>query len=322
MLAVVQWLGVLAGRRDLGDEFAAGFIALFAGSTLLMARLGSRFVGERAGLLAAVLLNATAYFALAAGTFVLPDGPLVFFWLLTLDRLALAFEDQRGRTWPWVEVGLAWGCAMLSKYQAGLLPVGTLLYLVIVPAARHWLKKPGPYVAAAIGLAVFSPVIVWNARNGWVSFAFQGGRAMGELDFRPDRLATFLVGQCCYLLPWVWVFLVGAAWRRRELGFAGGSEPERQGEAFLLAHAGPPVLIFTLLACFRPVLPHWSLPGFSVLDAASGGRLGANGQAQPVRLRRRVCLSASACMGWGDGVRGSGEVGGADRCAGDGQLGG
>ena len=88
---------------------------------------------------------------------------------------------------------------------------------------------------------------------------------MGSLDFRPDRLAAFLAGQCFYLLPWVWFFLMAAAWKRKGLLFAASRSESGPAQAFLLAHALPPIAIFTTLACFRPVLPHWSLPGFLCL---------------------------------------------------------
>ena len=109
MLAVVESLGLaLAGGVTSTLALRVGFIALFAGSTWLMARLGSRFFGPWAGVLAALGLNVSAYYTAAAGVFALPDGPLLFFWLLTLDRLAAAFEEPQ-RIGPWVGVGLAWG---------------------------------------------------------------------------------------------------------------------------------------------------------------------------------------------------------------------
>ena len=82
----------------------AGFIALFAGSTWLLAWLTSRFFGPRSGVLAALALNATGYYGLVVGTIAQPDGPLLFFWLLTLDRLAVALATP-GRTAP------GWGSA-------------------------------------------------------------------------------------------------------------------------------------------------------------------------------------------------------------------
>ena len=70
---------------------------------------------------------------------------------------------------------------MLSKYHAVLLPVGALLHIVCWPQARQALRKPGPYIASAIGLILFAPVIAWNASHGWASFAFQGGRRRSRI---------------------------------------------------------------------------------------------------------------------------------------------
>ena len=95
--------------------------------------------------------------------FALPDGPLLFFWLLTVDRLTVAVEEpEPRRLTPWIEVGLAWGGAMLSKYHAVFLPMGAALYLLLDRRMRHrWLFRPGPYLALGVGLIVFSPVLLW-----------------------------------------------------------------------------------------------------------------------------------------------------------------
>ena len=188
MLALVESAGLaLVGFHASVFALRLGIVILFAGSTWLMARLTARHYGPAAGWIAAFALNATAYYGVAAATFALPDGPLVFFWLLTLDRLLVALEEP-ARVGPWAWVGLAWGGATLSKYQAVFLPVATLAYLAFEPAARHWLRRPGPYLAFALGLLVFAPVIFWNAHHGWASFAFQGGRALGWPDLPPRSL--------------------------------------------------------------------------------------------------------------------------------------
>src|SRR5579883_1551214 len=184
MLAIVESLGIaLAGGAVSALSLRLGFILLFAGSTWLMAQMTSRLYGPRAGLFAAFALNVTAYHSVAAGTFALPDGPLLFFWLLTLDFLIQAFESPE-RTRPWVWVGLAWGGALLSKYHAVFLPAGAVLFAMLEPSVRRVMLRPGPYLAAAIGLLIFSPVIGWNATHRWASFAFQGGRALGGIEFR------------------------------------------------------------------------------------------------------------------------------------------
>lgn len=258
MVAIVERAGLaLVGSRPTVLGLRLGFVALAAGSTWLMARFSSRLYGPKAGFLAALGLNATAYYGIAAASFALPDGPLVFFWLMTLDRLVVAFRSP-DRILAWVEVGLAWGGAMLSKYHAVFLPIGVALYVIFEPSARRWLRRPGPYLALAIGAAIFSPVVAWNAAHQWVSFAFQGGRALGRLAFRPDRLATALVGQAFYLFPWLWIAMLRVVARR-------GRESLRSSEStdrFLICQSIVPFIAFTAIACFRPVLPHWSLTAF------------------------------------------------------------
>jgi 4-amino-4-deoxy-L-arabinose transferase-like glycosyltransferase len=208
MVAVVAAAGLaMTGGAMSPLALRVGFIALFAGSTWLMARFAGRLYGPRAGLLAAFALNVSGDFGAVASTFALPDGPLLFFWLATLDRLALAVQepDRLGR---WILVGLAWGGALLSKYHAVFLPAGVLLYLAIEPSARPLGRKPGPYLALALGMVLFAPVLAWNARHGWASLAFQGRRALGPLRFRPETLLVALAGQAAYLFPWIWLGLI------------------------------------------------------------------------------------------------------------------
>ena len=291
MLALVERLGIaLAGGAVSVFSLRLGFVLLFGGSTWLMARLTSRFYGDRAGLLAAFALNVTAYYTAAAGAFALPDGPLLFFWLLTLDRLAeavVAPESTGNRAWA--AVGLAWGGALLSKYHAVFLPAGALLYLAVEPSARRWLRRPGPYLAVGVGLLVFAPVIGWNAAHGWASFAFQGGRAIGSARFRPETLlaAMFLPG--LYLLPWIWVRLVTLLFGRARRFF----DPETPAaDRFLLCQSVIPLGTFLAVACTRPVLPHWTLVGFLPLFPMAGRAWARDLAADPVAVRQRLAVYA------------------------------
>ena len=288
MLAVVESVGlILSGGNPSMFALRLGFIALFAGSTWLMARLTSRFFGPWAGVCAALGLNVSAYHTAAASTFALPDGPLLFFWLLTLDRLAASFEDP-DRLRNWAGVGLAWGGAMLSKYHAIFLPAGALLYILAEPSARRVLRRPGPYLAAAIGLAAFSPVIAWNASHGWASFAFQGGRAMARIQVRLDTLAGAIGGQAAYLFPWIWLTLVILLVRHLARFYRGASPSER----FLICQSIVPLAAFTTVACLRPVLPHWTLVGYLSLFPLLGRSWEVRYRANPIGMRRRLVLVA------------------------------
>ena len=44
---------------------------------------------------------------------------------------------------------------------------------------RDRLREPGPYVAAVVATLVFLPVLLWNSRHEWISFAFQLQHGLG-----------------------------------------------------------------------------------------------------------------------------------------------
>ena len=270
MLMLIEQLGMnlLGQSPDSVSPLAArlGFIALFAGSSWLMFRLTSRLFHPQAGLMAAFALNLSIYHTVAAGSFALPDGPLLFFWLLTMDRLAFALTDnEHGKkaTAAWLQVGLAWGLAMLSKYHAIFLPLGAVLYVLIRPNCRRILLCPGPWLAVIVGSLIFSPVIWWNATHNWASFAFQSGRAVGG-GFNPATLAAAIGGQIAYLTPWIWWPAVAGLYslaRGRFQEPITSEKPTLNVRVFLLTLAMPATLIFLFVAARKQVLPHWSLVG-------------------------------------------------------------
>ena len=289
MMAWVESIGL----RLVGDPFSIlglrlGFIALAAASTWLMARIAGRWFGPWPGFFAAMALNLSGYYGLAAGTFALPDGPLLFFWLLTIDRIDLALQ-RPDRLRLWAAVGLAWGLAMLSKYHAIFLAAGTVLYILARPERRRLLLRPGPYLAVGLGILVFSPVIVWNVRNGWASFAFQGARAVGTLHPRPDALLAAVGAQAAYLFPWIWLPLMVVGYRL----IAGWKDRIDERERLALCLSIAPLAIFTAVACFRPVLPHWGLVGLLPLFPSLGRAIAARAAVDPRRTRRRLTFASA-----------------------------
>jgi hypothetical protein len=266
-----------------------GFTMLFAGSTLIMYCWAARWYGPWAGFYAALFLNLSGYHALTGG-FALPDGPFLFFALVTMWALGEAVLAEPGRIWPWVWVGLGFGGGLLSKYHGVFLPAAAVLYALVTPGARRLLWSPGPYLAVAIGFAVFSPVLVWNAQNGWASFVFQGGRAVGH-EFDPNGLFAIFLGPVGYLLPWIWGLLawqlVKRLWRFRSL----------QGiDRLALCLAVVPIAFFTAVSCTRWVLLHWPLIGFVALMPLLGAAWADWAAAAPSWSRRRIALMAAAVL--------------------------
>ncbi|MDE3150793.1 MAG: glycosyltransferase family 39 protein [Gemmatimonadota bacterium] len=268
------------------------FIAIFAGTGWLMFRLTARLFGERAGLLAVAVLNLAPVFTLSTGSWVLPDGPLDFAMLaaaLALTHVLVEPESPRSWLW-WLTAGAMSGVAMLSKYHGAFLLLGALAFVVTRREARVWLRRPEPYVAAALAMAIFSPVLWWNARHGFASFRFQGGRALPAHGSALSALLQNLAGQAGYLLPWIWAPLVYVLYR----ALRGGP---RDSARWLLACLGAgPVLVFTLVSLGgSPGLPHWPAPGYLLLipllgDAAAQWE--ARGLRERTRLRRWFMATA------------------------------
>ncbi|MGC8641340.1 MAG: glycosyltransferase family 39 protein, partial [Isosphaeraceae bacterium] len=189
---------------------------------------------------------------------------------------------------PWFWVGLAWGGAMLSKYHAIFLPAGTLLFLILSSPGRRVLVRPGPYLAVGIGFLVFSPVVLWNARHGWISFLFQGGRAVGGFVPRPDYLATAILAQAGYFFPWIWIPLVIILFRL----IRDWKHLERADERLAVCLAAVPLGVFTMVACFRPVLPHWGLIGLTSLFPMLGLAWHRQLACHPESARRWLAIAA------------------------------
>ena len=266
-----------------------GFALLFIGSTWVMFQLSSRWYGPWAGVYAALLLNLSGFYAFAGG-FVSPDGPLLFFSLLTMWALTEALGADPRRLRPWVYVGFAFAGALLSKYHAVFLPAGVAFYVVVTPSARHLLRRPGPYLAVGIGLLGFLPVIAWNADHDWASFAFQGGRA-AEGGFRFGQLAGAVFGPALCLLPWVWGLLVTLLVTRcRRFGSTIGME------RVAICLAIVPLAFFTGIGSFKWIMIHWPLIGFLPLFPMGGAKLAQWATANARRSRRNLVLMAAPLL--------------------------
>ncbi len=271
------WL-VGATRWLVGSESAAllrlPFILLFAGSSWLLFRLTAKQFGEWAGWYSALLFNLAPVFTLSTASWILPDGLLIFWWLVSLSCLLRVVpsnpsHDHQPAIWGWwLASGIALGLAMLSKYTAVFLPLAVLVFLLSHPHHRRWLRHPAPWVAAALAIALFSPVIIWNSQHQWISLAFQGNRGMPSatqavIALYPEKMAAALAGQAAYLLPWLWLPLMIVLLRAFGRGLRDSSA--RVSPAWLCSVSAVIMIGFfalTALWAGGRILPHWPSPGY------------------------------------------------------------
>src|SRR6195952_5390442 len=191
---------MIAGDTELGVRLVSILLALPM-SYAVYRTAAILFGGERVAATATILLNVTLM--AAVGTMIVtPDAPLLVASSFVLVSLAKVVETGRG-SW-WLVVGVATGAALLSKYTALFFGPAILIWLVVVPKLRRWLISPWLYLGGLVALAMFSPVILWNADHHWVSFIKQMGRARIE-DFRPVFIAELIPTQIAFATPLVWI---------------------------------------------------------------------------------------------------------------------
>jgi hypothetical protein len=267
------------------------FIALFAGSTWMMFRLASFLFGARAGLWAALLFNLSPVFTFAHASWVLPDGPLVFFMLTSAYVMATLFfgeNEPSADPMRWLLAGGLAGLAILTKYHGAFLLMGTFIFLLSWKPGRRLLAKPGPWVGALAALLVFSPAIIWNANHDWIGLFFQTQRLQTpELKF--GRVLTSLAGQAGYLAPWIFIPLA-ALW-----GTSLMQGPENPRRWFLALLASGPIIVFTLANIISAGLPHWPMPGWLFMFPALGAKTAEIANTRP-RLVRHATAAAAAVL--------------------------
>lgn len=239
------------------------FVRLFpvlAGSvaTLATTAAARQLAGDRAALTAAIIITCLP---LAATGLILatPDSPLLATTAVGLYVVVRAVQSPPGSTeslrW-WSGAGLALGMAFASKYTSILLPVGVTIAVVSRGDLRKRLAEPGPYVACLLATLVFLPVLCWNSRHDWISFAFQLGHGLGPPTGSPLKRELDLIGgQAALVSPILFGLLAIAVWR-------GLRNRAPTVEHLLAVVAGVSFAFFVVTALRRGVEVNWPAPAY------------------------------------------------------------
>jgi 4-amino-4-deoxy-L-arabinose transferase-like glycosyltransferase len=201
------------GDTSLGVRFA-GIVAMLV-TQLLLADIVRRVTHDvRAVVLAVLMPEAALYYGLLMAK-VSPDIALIPFALAMVWALIRLNESGDGR-W-WLAAGAFAGLSLLSKFTFLLLLPAVAAFMLVPAWRRRWLLSPYPWAAALIALALFLPVLIWNAGHHWASFRFQFVRASATHELSLRTVGDFiglqfgLVG--FILLPVVLSGVALTAWR-------------------------------------------------------------------------------------------------------------
>ena len=254
MVAWIVGLGThLCGNTQLGVRLINLLLWVVSCFGLLMT--GRLWFEERVAIGAALLFAILPIFALI-GFIVTPDGPLVYFWILTLYALSRAVQKDDWKYW--LLAGVAFGGAMLSKYYAVILAPSFLWFLLLSQRYRSWLKRPQPYVAVVLALVIFSPVIIWNSHHEWASFAFQTTRTVAQKGSMLRRVGVFWGMQLGVVTPVGFVLFGVAAWQAIKRGWLKQDDSWNFAASFGL----PLFCLFTAASFKTEVHINWTAPAF------------------------------------------------------------
>lgn len=288
-VAWLIWLGTsVLGHNEFGVRIGALLCGLITMGYLyaLAQNLYDKSTAMRTLLLLVILP-----LGFATGLLMIPDAPLFAAWAATLYYMERALVAHQNTAW--LGMGVAFGLGLLSKYSLGLLGIAALVFVIIDPVARRWMKRPHPYLAALLALLLFSPAIIWNYQNDWISFAFQSNRVLAD-DYK-FAVHLFILHIIILLTPIGFLAAIYA------LFFIKPSESrcfEHRRHLFVQVFTGAPVLVCFILSTFDAPRFHWTAPIWLALLPTIAWMIVHTDQLSPLfkRIQSAWRLTIIACI--------------------------
>jgi hypothetical protein len=168
---------------------------------------------------------------------------------------------RQGRLRHWALLGVALGLAWWAKYFMVVLAAPLMLFLFLDPEARRRLAEPGPWIAAAIALALMAPHLVWLVQHDFLPLHYVESRAAasrGLLDHLRNP-AMFVAGQVFFLLP---ALLIAAPllWRPSKTALRASADARDRRIVSLLAFGPAFTLLALSLVTGRGTQAMWGFP--------------------------------------------------------------
>jgi len=168
---LMGWLAALL-RVIAGDSLVAIHIipALACAGIIVVTGLMARELGgSRSAQLAAGVAALFTVDFMATGSIFSMDILDQLWWALASLILIRLLRQNAPRLW--LLVGLVVAIALLTKLTVLFFCLALALALLVTPE-RRYLRTPWPWLAAAIAGLGLLPYLLWNAVNGWPTWAF------------------------------------------------------------------------------------------------------------------------------------------------------
>lgn len=290
LIAASTWV---IGDSVIGVRFLAPiFLAL---SSLLVYRLTLNIFpddrnSEAKACTAGLLLQLAPLFSVY-GVVMTIDSPFIFFWTLSLylfwkavNRNELPVTGNklnrksrhaslvtRHSLGIWLFLGISVGLGLLTKYSMAFFYLCSFLFFILSKEGRAWFCRKEPYIAFAVSLLVFSPVLIWNTGHEWVTLKHTAGQAHisegMQISFKD--LFEFIGSQIGVISPLLFFMVIYGAIKAGLL--ARTSHVTRHASRFLFWFWLPVLAFFLLKSLQGKVQANWAMPAYITALIASTG---------------------------------------------------
>lgn len=200
----------------------------------------------------AVLLNAIPILNVGSILIVYGNLQMLFF---SLTILFLIYFILTKKDFYWYLIGISTGLALLSKYTAVFIYPIVFLFFVLSKNYRKYLFRKEPYLALLISLILFSPVVIWNYLNNFVSFRHLMTLSGHIVTFSAflSNLFLFIVSQAGIVSPFIFVIMIVSIF----MGFYLGLKEDNDIYLMLSTSSLAPFLYFIYQCAKTTVQPNW-----------------------------------------------------------------
>ena len=236
-----------------------GPILLAAINTLLIFNLAKKIKNEQAGFIAALLFTASPYCSIIAGTFILPDAPQLFFWILSISLssdIALLPCGTKQLNYKLLLLGLFSGLCIMSKVHGCFLWIGLGAFILLY--RRNMLRNVYLYFSIIITAIIVVPILIWNIENNFITYTFHSERVSINNGLQADSFIRELAGGILYNNPITWFLIVIAV----SGTFKNKLFITIAVKRILLLLSLPMIGLLFFISLFRDTLPHWSGPAY------------------------------------------------------------
>jgi 4-amino-4-deoxy-L-arabinose transferase-like glycosyltransferase len=261
---LIAGLTVVFGTSAFAIRLGAVLLSLLGAWALY--RLGRDLYGRpEPGALAVIGLQLTPL--VWAGSLITTiDPPFIVIWTLGLWAAHRALTTGSGGAW--LLLGLAIGVGTLAKYAMLFALPALVLYLWLAPERRSSVRAGGVGLAALAALVTLAPMLVWNARVGWVSARHVASQGRGS-GLSLVNLPEFIGSQILVLTPIVAGLFAWGLW----IGVREGLGRRREPYRFLLAFAVPVLGTYLAIGLQGKVQANWAAAAYPPLALATAGLL-------------------------------------------------